>query len=86
MELILTEKYVQVWDKKSFTFKTSLVGHTGSILALEYAEDKKWLFSSSGRYFLNSPSVHVLTSRCQGTVLFECVDFGHQNSSTLIIL
>ena|ERR1700691_4190377 len=47
----LTKKYLKVWDKKSFTYKTSLVGHTGSILALEYAEDKKWLFSSSGMCF-----------------------------------
>jgi di- and tripeptidase len=45
---------LQVWDKKSFIYKTSLVGHTGSILALEYAEDKKWLFSSSGSGHLDS--------------------------------
>lgn len=45
-----SEKYLKVWEKKTFTYRTGLVGHTGSILALEYAEDKKWLFSSSGTY------------------------------------
>ncbi|EGN97989.1 hypothetical protein SERLA73DRAFT_169073 [Serpula lacrymans var. lacrymans S7.3] len=38
---------ISVWDKESFTLKATLRGHTGSILALEYAQDKKWLFSSS---------------------------------------
>lgn len=39
---------LQVWDKHSFTLKQTLLGHTGSVLALEYAGDKEWLFSSSG--------------------------------------
>ena len=44
---------VQVWDKKLFTLKHTLQGHTGSVLALEIAEEKEWLFSSSGMpYFL----------------------------------
>jgi di- and tripeptidase len=40
----------QVWDKQSFTLKKTLHGHTGSVLALEYAGDKQWLFSASGVY------------------------------------
>ncbi|KAG1743250.1 glutathione degradosome [Suillus paluster] len=39
---------IGVWDKHTFTLKTSLRGHTGSILALEIAEEKGWLFSASG--------------------------------------
>ncbi|KAH7913441.1 glutathione degradosome, partial [Hygrophoropsis aurantiaca] len=39
---------ISVWDKHTFTLKATLRGHTGSILALEYAEEKKWLFSASG--------------------------------------
>jgi di- and tripeptidase len=38
----------KVWDKKTFRLKDNLRGHTGSVLALAYAEDRKWLFSSSG--------------------------------------
>jgi di- and tripeptidase len=38
-----------VWDKEIFTLKQTLRGHTGSVLALENAEDKQWLFSSSGK-------------------------------------
>ncbi|THU93407.1 glutathione degradosome [Dendrothele bispora CBS 962.96] len=41
-------EHILVWDKKTFQLKTTLRGHRGSILALVYAEDKKWLFSSSG--------------------------------------
>ncbi|OCH91138.1 Zn-dependent exopeptidase [Obba rivulosa] len=41
-------EHISVWDKDSFTFKTKLKGHTGSVLALEYAADKAWLFSASG--------------------------------------
>ncbi|KAI6129690.1 glutathione degradosome [Pisolithus croceorrhizus] len=37
-----------VWSKETCTLKTSLRGHTGSILALELAEEKRWLFSASG--------------------------------------
>lgn len=43
----------QVWDKLSYTLKTSLRGHTGSILALELVEHKQWLFSASGRCPVN---------------------------------
>ncbi|KAF7299223.1 Beta-Ala-His dipeptidase [Mycena indigotica] len=39
---------IPVWDRKSLRFKDSLRGHTGSVLALEYAEEEKWLFSASG--------------------------------------
>ncbi|KAI0785192.1 Zn-dependent exopeptidase [Abortiporus biennis] len=39
---------VLVWDKSTFTLKTTLKGHTASVLALEYAPDRKWLFSASG--------------------------------------
>ncbi|KAG1879215.1 glutathione degradosome [Suillus subluteus] len=39
---------IAVWDRHTFTLKTSLRGHTGSILALELAEEKGWLFSASG--------------------------------------
>ncbi|KAF8644410.1 hypothetical protein AX16_008471 [Volvariella volvacea WC 439] len=41
-------KYISVWDKKAFVLKSTLRGHTGSVLALEYARDRKWLFSASG--------------------------------------
>ncbi|KAF9454810.1 glutathione degradosome [Macrolepiota fuliginosa MF-IS2] len=37
---------ILVWDKKTFTHKDTLRGHTGSVLALEYAREKAWLFSS----------------------------------------
>ena len=39
---------VQVWDKATFKLKTTLRGHTASVLALEYAPEEKWLFSASG--------------------------------------
>ncbi|PCH40332.1 glutathione degradosome [Wolfiporia cocos MD-104 SS10] len=39
---------ILVWDKRTLKLKTTLRGHTGSILALEYAPDKEWLFSASG--------------------------------------
>lgn len=41
---------LQVWDIRTYTLKTELRGHTGSVLALEYAPDKHWLFSSSGMF------------------------------------
>ena len=41
---------LQVWDSRNYTLQTQLRGHTGSVLALEYASDKHWLFSSSGVY------------------------------------
>ncbi|RPD54678.1 Zn-dependent exopeptidase [Lentinus tigrinus ALCF2SS1-7] len=37
-----------VWDKDSFKLRAVWSGHTGSILALEYAPDRHWLFSASG--------------------------------------
>ncbi|EJF61051.1 Zn-dependent exopeptidase [Dichomitus squalens LYAD-421 SS1] len=37
-----------VWDKHTFKLRAVLSGHTGSILALEYAPEKRWLFSASG--------------------------------------
>jgi len=40
---------MQVWDKKTFQLKGTLRGHTGSVLGLEYAKEKNWLFSSSGK-------------------------------------
>ncbi|KZV68817.1 Zn-dependent exopeptidase [Peniophora sp. CONT] len=39
---------ISVWDSFSFDLKTTLRGHTGSVLALEPATDRNWLFSSSG--------------------------------------
>ncbi|KXN88158.1 putative di- and tripeptidase DUG2 [Leucoagaricus sp. SymC.cos] len=39
---------ILVWDKRTFTLKDTLRGHTGSVLALEYARDREWLFSSGG--------------------------------------
>ncbi|KAF5381886.1 hypothetical protein D9757_007553 [Collybiopsis confluens] len=39
---------ILVWDKKTFELKATLRGHTRSVLALVYAQDKNWLFSSSG--------------------------------------
>lgn len=42
------DQNISVWDIRTYTLKTKLRGHTGSVLALEYAPDKRWLFSSSG--------------------------------------
>ncbi|KAI0345693.1 Zn-dependent exopeptidase [Trametopsis cervina] len=39
---------ISVWDKRSFTLKTTLCGHTASVLALEYAPERQWLLSASG--------------------------------------
>ncbi len=41
-------RFLQVWDSRTYTLQTQLRCHTGSVLALEYASDKHWLFSSSG--------------------------------------
>ncbi|KAI0051074.1 Zn-dependent exopeptidase [Auriscalpium vulgare] len=41
-------EHISVWDIRTYSLKTQLIGHTGSVLALEYAADKRWLFSSSG--------------------------------------
>ncbi|THH19346.1 hypothetical protein EW146_g1817 [Bondarzewia mesenterica] len=38
---------ISVWCRQTFKLKTTLRGHTGSVLALEYAPDKRWLFSAS---------------------------------------
>jgi hypothetical protein len=46
--LMVITMLFKVWDRHTFTHKTSLRGHTGSILALELAEEKCWLFSASG--------------------------------------
>ncbi|KAM5533124.1 hypothetical protein V8D89_013172 [Ganoderma adspersum] len=39
---------ISVWDKYTFKLRAVLSGHNGSILTLEYAPDKHWLFSASG--------------------------------------
>ncbi|KAJ7857773.1 hypothetical protein B0H13DRAFT_2077001 [Mycena leptocephala] len=52
---------IPVWDKKTFRFKDNLRGHTGAVLALEYAEDRKWLFSSSGDSTVRIWSTTTLT-------------------------
>lgn len=39
---------ISVWCKRTFRLKTTLRGHTGSVLALEYAPEQRWLFSASG--------------------------------------
>ncbi|KAI0685388.1 Zn-dependent exopeptidase [Cerioporus squamosus] len=36
-----------VWDKDTFKLRAVWSGHTGSILALEYAPERHWLFSDS---------------------------------------
>ncbi|KAF9046463.1 hypothetical protein BJ165DRAFT_1345379 [Panaeolus papilionaceus] len=41
---------ISVWDKRTFRLKHTMRGHTGSVLALEYAKDKDWLISSSGTW------------------------------------
>ncbi|KAJ2972792.1 hypothetical protein NUW54_g12192 [Trametes sanguinea] len=43
---------ISVWDKTTFKLKAVLRGHTGSVLALEYAADRHWLFSASGQSML----------------------------------
>ncbi|KAA1473719.1 Zn-dependent exopeptidase [Dentipellis sp. KUC8613] len=57
LSIIADERYIysgsqcqdiSVWDNRSYALKTTLRGHTGSVLALEYAPDKHWLLSSSG--------------------------------------
>ncbi|KAJ7688222.1 hypothetical protein B0H14DRAFT_3053338 [Mycena olivaceomarginata] len=52
---------IPVWDKKTFRLKDNLRGHTGSVLALAYAEDRKWLFSSSGDSTVRIWSTTTLT-------------------------
>ncbi|KAG6333727.1 hypothetical protein ID866_5355, partial [Astraeus odoratus] len=57
---------ISVWTKKSFTLKTSLRGHTGSILALELAEEKRWLFSASGDSTVRVCEVYVYDAAVHG--------------------
>lgn len=60
----------QVWDKRTFSLKATLCGHTGSVLALEYAKDRNWLFSSGGMFISITPL--SMSSPCaQETVGFE---------------
>ncbi|KAH9993855.1 Zn-dependent exopeptidase [Russula vinacea] len=68
---------ISVWDSRTYTLRTQLRGHTGSVLALEYASDKHWLFSSSGdssvRVYLFSlawsPHLSTIYIGCQNTSL-----------------
>ncbi|KAF8887175.1 hypothetical protein BD779DRAFT_1611627 [Infundibulicybe gibba] len=53
---------ISVWDKRTFTLKYTLEGHTGSVLALEYAKEKDWLFSSSGTHWQTIWSTTTLTT------------------------
>lgn len=39
---------ILVWDRGSLEITAVLKGHDGSVLALELAEERDWLFSSSG--------------------------------------
>ncbi|OSX56497.1 hypothetical protein POSPLADRAFT_1186649 [Postia placenta MAD-698-R-SB12] len=52
---------ILVWDKTTLKLKTTLRGHTGSILALEYAPDQEWLFSASGDSTIRVWSTRSLT-------------------------
>ncbi|KAJ7695752.1 hypothetical protein B0H17DRAFT_1055463 [Mycena rosella] len=52
---------IPVWDKQTFRLKDSLVGHTGAVLALEYAEEKEFLFSASGDSTVRIWSTSTLT-------------------------
>ena len=49
-----------VWDRTSLRIKATLRGHTGSVLALETCEEKKWLFSASGDSTLRIWSTETL--------------------------
>ncbi|KIL67904.1 hypothetical protein M378DRAFT_191433 [Amanita muscaria Koide BX008] len=39
---------ILVWNKSNFVLQHTLRGHTSSVLALEYAADREWLFSAGG--------------------------------------
>ncbi|KAH9933265.1 Zn-dependent exopeptidase [Amylocystis lapponica] len=52
---------ISVWDKHTFRLKATLKGHTGSILALEYAAGRDWLFSASGDSTVRVWSTHNLS-------------------------
>lgn len=43
-----SSEHISVWSKATFRLITQLKGHLGSVLCLEHAPDRKWLFSSSG--------------------------------------
>ena len=60
----------QAWDKRTFSLKATLCGHTGSVLALEYAKDRNWLFSSGG-LFIAITLLSMSSPRAQETVEFE---------------
>jgi len=71
----------KVWDKKLFTLKHTLQGHTGSVLALEIAEEKKWLFSSSGMPHFVRPIRNDLNLLVQEIALFGYVSCQDQVDS-----
>lgn len=84
---------LQVWDNRTYSLQTQLRGHTGSVLALEYASDKHWLFSSSGvfRVYFHDPqitelitgdsSVRVRTLRFPGPLpAHSHIGVGHQRA------
>ncbi|KIP03740.1 hypothetical protein PHLGIDRAFT_77079 [Phlebiopsis gigantea 11061_1 CR5-6] len=48
---------ISVWCKRTFRLKTTLRGHTGSVLALEYAPEQRWLFSASGTVLISAIQV-----------------------------
>lgn len=54
----------QVWEKQIFTLKSTLRGHTRSVLALELAKEKDWLFSSSSECHASVSSFPL--TRCRG--------------------
>lgn len=51
----------QVWDRHLYSKKTALKGHEGSVLAMEYAVTKGWLFSSSGTVLDHVPSKNTIS-------------------------
>ncbi|EJU03191.1 glutathione degradosome [Dacryopinax primogenitus] len=55
------ENNVYVWDRKTLQRETVLKGHTGSVLALVLAEEKKWLFSSAADSTVRIWSTTTLT-------------------------
>ncbi|KAJ3483636.1 hypothetical protein NLI96_g6169 [Meripilus lineatus] len=71
---------VLVWDKTTFTLKTTLKGHTASVLALEYAPDKRWLFSASG-----DSSIRVWSTETF-RLLFVLSPYGDTDSGDLFSL
>ncbi|KAF8470421.1 Zn-dependent exopeptidase [Russula ochroleuca] len=71
---------ISVWDSRTYTLQTQLRGHTGSVLALEYASDKHWLFSSSG-----DSSVRVWCTK-ELTPLYVINPFLDTNSGDLFSL